>query len=190
MLWGEDIPTVVAVDDEGRSTEVTVIAGSLGSAVPLAPPPSSWASRPDADVAIWHLRFDAGAAWELPPARPGTARVLYVFEGDRLVVGDEAVSASTAAVVDASQPVPVRAGAEGPVEVLVLQGRPIGEPVAQQGPFVMNTEAELRQAFNDYRRTGFGGWPWPADDPHHGPDADRFARHADGRVEEPHPVSA
>jgi redox-sensitive bicupin YhaK (pirin superfamily) len=187
MLWGEDIPTVVAVDDEGRSTEITVVAGPLASAAPLAPPPSSWAARAEADVAIWHLRFEPGASWELPPARPGTARVLYVFEGPGLLVGGEAVGASTAAVVDASAPVVVRAGAEDAVEVLVLQGRPIGEPVAQQGPFVMNTDAELRQAFNDYRRTGFGGWPWPADDPHHGPDADRFARHADGREERPAP---
>ena len=188
MLWGEDIPTIVAVDDEGRSTEITVIAGPLAAAVPLAPPPSSWAARREADVAIWHLRFEPGATWELPPAAPGTARVLYVFEGSGLSIADEAVGASTAAVVDASAPVEVRAGAEDQVEVLVLQGRPIGEPVAQQGPFVMNTEAELRQAFNDYRRTGFGGWPWPADDPHHGPDADRFARHADGREERPAPT--
>ena len=72
----------------------------------------------------------------------------------------------------------------GGVDVLVLQARPIGEPVAMYGPFVMNDRAGIEQAFADYRQTGFGGWPWPDDDPTHGREQGRFARHADGRVEE------
>lgn len=69
-------------------------------------------------------------------------------------------------------------------ELLVLQARPIGEPVAQYGPFVMNTQAEIHQAFADYRRTEFGGWPWSANDPVHPRDKGRFAEHADGKLEE------
>jgi hypothetical protein len=47
----------------------------------------------------------------------------------------------------------------------------------------MNDRAGIEQTFEDYRHTGFGGWPWSADDPVHERDRPRFARHADGRVE-------
>lgn len=47
----------------------------------------------------------------------------------------------------------------------------------------MNTRSELERAFLDYRRTQFGGWPWPSDGPVHARAAGRFARHADGRRE-------
>ena len=107
-------------------------------------------------------------------------------------VGEHDLAASTGAVLRTDEPVTVAAGAGG-AEALVLQGRPIGEPVAQYGPFVMNDDAGIEQAFADYRETGFGGWPWPTDDPVHGRDAGRFARHADGRIEhadpEPTPVT-
>jgi redox-sensitive bicupin YhaK (pirin superfamily) len=181
MLWDGDIPRHAA-----DGVEVTVIAGSLDGVTPPAPPPSSWAARPASDLAIWHLRLGAGARWTLPPAGADTGRVLYVFEGDTLQVADVEVGNDTGVVLQPDVPVDLVAGAEE-VDALVLQGRPIGEPVAQYGPFVMNTQAEIEQAFDDYRRTGFGGWPWPDDAPTHGRRG-RFARHVDGRVEEVEPA--
>ena len=78
----------------------------------------------------------------------------------------------------------VRLENEGPpAEFLLLQGRPIGAPVFQMGPFVMNSAEELRQAVDDYRRTHFGGWPWSGPDPVHDRADGRFALHADGKVE-------
>ena len=55
----------------------------------------------------------------------------------------------------------------------------------QYGPFVMNTHDEIRQAFADYQRTRFGGWPWPSDEPVHAREEGRFARRADGKTERP-----
>jgi hypothetical protein len=188
MLWDHEIPRHVVTDARGRTTEVTVIAGGLAGLTPPSPPPHSWASRPDSDVALWHAVFEPGATWTVPPAQADdTVRVIYVFEGDGIDVAGpsgaaSAVGGSTGAVVDATQELAITA--DGHVELLVMQGRPIGEPVAQQGPFVMNTDAEVAQAFADYRRTQFGGWPWDRPDPTHGSSPDRFARHADGRVEQ------
>ena len=67
--------------------------------------------------------------------------------------------------------------------ILVLQGKPIGEPVIQYGPFVMNTKEEIQQAFQDYHQTQFGGWPWPSPDQVHDRTLGRFAKHADGSLE-------
>jgi hypothetical protein len=183
MLWQKEIPRHVFTDQAGRKTEVTTVAGELAGKAPPAPPPKSWASRPDTDVAIWTLRLEAGAQWSLPAAKhPEAIRVLYFFAGPSLKIGDRELTTHAAAVVRSDIDVLLEAGTDT-VEVLMLQGRPIGEPVAQHGPFVMNSRAELQQAFADYQRTQFGGWPWPADDPVHGRDAGRFAKHIDGRIE-------
>ncbi len=194
MLWDGDIPRHLAVDDTGRTTVVTVIAGALAGLTPPPPPPSSWASNPDNELAIWHLHLEPGARWELPATEhPDVVRTLYVFQGSPLGVGDHRIDVDTGAVLRTDQPVAITslgepghgtpASPDSATECLVLQARPIGEPVAQYGPFVMNTDDEIRQAFADYRRTEFGGWPWPVDDPVHPADQGRFARHADGRVE-------
>jgi quercetin 2,3-dioxygenase len=184
MFWDADIPRVVVGNGDAKTT-ITVIAGALDGVQPPTPPPNSWASRPEADVAIWHIVLGPSASWTLPPAQaPETVRTLYVFAGTPLRIGghDEEISVDTGVVVDAQVPVELRTG--GGTEVLMLQGRPIKEPVAQYGPFVMNTKAEIAQAFDDYERTQFGGWPWDEEDPVHARERGRFARHADGRLEE------
>ena len=182
MLWDAEIPRQFVGDPDHPEVEVTVIAGRLGDATPPSPPPASWASRDDADVAIWHIVMEPGTRWVLPAAAAiDTVRTLYVFEGDGLHLGGQRVGGATGVVVDAASDIELRS--DGPVEILMLQGRPLGEPVAQYGPFVMNTRAEIQQAFDDYQRTSFGGWPWDRDDPVHGLDDTRFARHADGRME-------
>jgi hypothetical protein len=183
MFWDKDIPRKRDADASGRKVEVTVIAGGLEDVQPLTPPPHSWGADPDADLAIWSIAMDEGATWTAPPARDArTVRTLHQFAGRGCSVAGRDIPGPAAVQVRPDQPVTI-AATNGPVEILLLQGRPIGEPVAQHGPFVMNTRAELEQAFADYRRTQFGGWPFPAPDPVFPRDAGRFAKHADGRIE-------
>jgi redox-sensitive bicupin YhaK (pirin superfamily) len=182
MLWREDIPTVVARDGAGKATTVTIAAGRLGDAAAPPPPPQSWAARPENDLAIWTIKMEPGATWTLPAARPGTNRTLYLFSGQGIRVSGFELAAGRGAAVKPDAEARLENGpAES--ELLLLQGRPINQPVAQYGPFVMNSRAQIQQAFVDYQRTQYGGWPWPSDDPVHGRDEGRFARYADGRVE-------
>ena len=183
MFWREDISHFQSVDADGRATEVACVAGSLGKAKGLPPPPDSWASQEDADVAIWTIKMQPGARWTLPAAvGQGTRRMLYFFKGGALAISGQGVPPSSAVELHAGVDAELVCG-DDITELLVLQGRPINEPVAQYGPFVMNTQAEIEQAFADYRKTEFGGWPWPASDPVHPREQRRFAKHADGKIE-------
>jgi redox-sensitive bicupin YhaK (pirin superfamily) len=178
MLWSRSIPKATF---EG-GVDVTTVAGRLGDLEPPSPPPDSWASREEADVAIWTIRMPSGTRWTLPAAAPGTTRTLYFFEGEKIRIGGRTFDERTGARVRADVEIPLENGdADG--ELLMLQGRPIAEPVAQWGPFVMNTPQEIQQAVVDFRRTEFGGWPWDRDDPVHPRERGRFAVHADGREE-------
>ena len=203
MFWAEDIPRRRHFDEAGHTTEIVCIAGRLGidpaaaaapiardapldplaPLAPLAPPPDSWAAQNESDLAIWTLKMMPGAGWTLPRALgKDTRRMLYFFEGASLQIGDQVIDHHAALELDATCDVQLTNGS-APSEFVLLQGRPIGEPVAQYGPFVMNSEDELRQTFADYQRTQFGSWPWPTPAPIHGSERRRFARHADGRQE-------
>jgi redox-sensitive bicupin YhaK (pirin superfamily) len=182
MLWNHAIPRRTERDAAGKTTELTIIAGKYGDATPPSPPPKSWGSDPESDLAIWTFKMEPGAKFTLPAARPGTNRTLYFFRGKTFSIGGRDVPLERAVELRAEVPAHLENGS-GETELLLLQGRPIGEPVVKHGPFVMNTREEIQQAFSDYRRTGFGGWPWQNHGPVHGAEGDRFARHADGRTE-------
>jgi quercetin 2,3-dioxygenase len=187
MMWRDQIPCYKFADEHQKETTVSVVAGNIGNAQsetkqPL-PPPDSWASEVDADVAIWTIKLQATARWTLPRASGDkTGRRLYFFKGSDCLIAGQKLAAHAVLELDASQSVDIVNGSSD-AEFLLLQGKPIAEPIAQHGPFVMNTSQEIRQAMLDYQRTGFGGWPWPDNSPVHGTEPVRFAKHPDGRVE-------
>ena len=183
MLWRELVPSITSRDAAGRSTEITVVAGALAGNVAPAPPPDSWASRRDSDVAIWTIRMAPQARFALPRSDARVNRSVYFFRGTEVRVAQRRLDAPARVILNAAADVELEAGPDG-AQMLLLHGRPIAEPVVQYGPFVMNTRAEIEQAMHDYRHTQFGGWPWPDDGPVHARERGRFAKHADGKVED------
>ncbi|MGA0805108.1 MAG: pirin family protein [Pseudohongiellaceae bacterium] len=183
MFWAADIPVLSSRDTEGGQTTVTVIAGSHGGITALQPPPDSWAAERANTVAIWLVELEPGARWQLPAVADGTNRMLYFYDGSSLVIDGHELVVQHGARVD-EQFMSLHNTSLVPARLLLLQGKPIREPVAQHGPFVMNSREQLIQAFSDYQRDHFGGWPWPRADQVHG-GRGRFARHADGREDEP-----
>ncbi|MDT8397739.1 MAG: pirin family protein [Pseudomonadales bacterium] len=182
MFWNENMPRYTSAD--GRVT-VDVIAGDLQGISALAPPPDSWAADPRHHLGIWLVRLAAGAEWEMPATVSGHNRSLYFFQGDTLTLAGKELSSGHSARLRPEHAVTLKNTGQQEARLLVLQGQPIGEPVAHYGPFVMNSREELQQAFIDYQRDQFGGWPWPRDDQVHPRESKRFARYDDGREEHP-----
>jgi hypothetical protein len=103
---------------------------------------------PVTEVLYLDVRLDADARFSHPVAETHNAFV-YVYEGSARVAG-EALATHSLAVLGAGDTVEIAAGEAGARFILVA-GRPLGEPVVQYGPFVMNSREEIEQAFADYR---------------------------------------
>jgi hypothetical protein len=182
MMWAEDIPLFEYRDENGKSVAINVIAGVLGNVTPPLPAPDSWAADPQNEIAVWTIKMDAGARWMLPTAGEKASRTLYFYSGSSLQMDGTKIGVSHSVQLKADKQVLIING-DTDSYLLMLQGNPINEPVVQYGPFVMNTQSEIQQAINDYRRTEFGGWPWPRPDQVHPRSKGRFAKYSDGREE-------
>jgi redox-sensitive bicupin YhaK (pirin superfamily) len=145
-----EIPSVT-LPGGGR---VKVIAGTLeldGNSTPGA------VQGPTTDPLYLDVELAAGGTFSHPVKR-GYNGFLYVYEGSVEVAGGEAartVEAQSAGVLSDGDEVVVNAGTQG-ARFLLLAGRPLGEPVVQYGPFVMNTRGEIEQAIADYQSGTFG----------------------------------
>ncbi len=179
MLWAEDIPVYSAKDDNEKLTDVIIIAGQIGGTQAPDPAPDSWAADPANEVGIWLIRMEAGAEWTIPAGSPEIHRSLYFYRGAECKIGGLDVEPYHSVELLPEEPVIVESGKEE-VYLLLLQGKPINEPVVQHGPFVMNSPGEIKQAFLDYRETQFGGWPWERHDNVHARERGRFAKFSDG----------
>lgn len=183
MLWEDMVPEVIAKDDKDRKTRVNVIAGNLNKINAPNPTPNSWAANPANGVKVLTIKLEPYAKWTLPAENiKDVNRTLYFYKGENIKIAGEEVLEYHLIQLNPEEDISIENGCKDGY-LLLLQGKPIKEPVAQYGPFVMNTEAEIQEAFSDYRKTQFGGWPWPNQEQVHERDKGRFANHADGTKE-------
>ncbi len=184
MLWSENIPHIKGITKEGAKTGIKVITGTFGAISYPCKATHSWAANPANEVVVCMIKMDPHAFVRLPTASVGTNRNLYFYHGDTIELDGITIHANQRITLDPTKKVLLQNG-DKQARLMLLQGRPIGEPVAKYGPFVMNTQAEINTAIKDFRSTQFGGWPWQKPDQVHENHLGRFARYPDGTEERP-----
>ena len=177
MLWNEDVPKLIT--DDTNKVVIKLIAGILGNKKALSPAPDSWAADPDNEVAIWILKMAPNAIYTFPNTSERTNRSLYFYQGKEINAEEYTIPVNHRIITEGSEELTITNG-DTEAHILLLQGKPIQEPVVQQGPFVTNSQAEMREVIQEFQHTQFGGWPWPSREHTHTPESGRFALYPNG----------
>ncbi len=178
MFWSEEIPSF----EPENGVNIEVLAGELLGRKSPTPPVNSWAADVSNYVGVYNIQMQANSTFIIPKTTEGINRTLYFYKGNQLYLGGQLIPDYHAIDVVSHKDLQLESGYEN-IKILVLQGRPINEPVVQHGPFVMNTREEIVEAFHEYQQTQFGGWPFERYDKVHDRNLGRFARYTDGREE-------
>jgi redox-sensitive bicupin YhaK (pirin superfamily) len=139
-----DLPKLVTAD----GVAVTVIAGASHGVTGAV-------TRAITEPLYLDIHLPAGTRFA-QPVPPGHNAFLYVYRGDVSVAGKRVPARRMAILASDAQADGVIIDADADAKVLLIAGRPLREPIAQYGPFVMNTEAEIYQALSDFRDGSLG----------------------------------
>lgn len=139
-LPGTTIPTVALPNDAGT---VRVIAGELSG--------TRGPAKTFTPINVWDVHLQGSTELPIPEGHHS----LVVVQSGSVHVNDTPVKAVELVTFERTGD-SIRLAAETPSRLLVLTGEPIGEPIAAQGPFVMNTQEEIVEAIRDYREGKMG----------------------------------
>lgn len=182
MLWAEEIPVIKHTNEKGKIATIRLIAGNYEEVKSLKPTLDSWAAKEENHVGIQLVELEPEAEFKIAAGSKTLNRNLYFYQGTGYITIDgEKIETSSRIKLSGEEEITVING-DKTSYVLLLEGEPINEPVVQYGPFVMNSQQEIQQAYDDYQKTQFGGWPWSDDEPVHTRETGRFARYPDGTV--------
>ena len=183
MIWEDEIP-------QWKTSGVftRLIYGQIDEYKQSVCPPNSWAADHQNQLQLVQYILDPGATLQLPSTNEPLNRALYQYKGSAEING-QAFEEGTGVFIEEHEKLTIINCFESPVYFILMQGKPIGEPVAKYGPFVMNTSQEIEQVIQNYRRTEFGGWPWPTAEHVHDAGRGRFAQYPDGYIKLPNQIS-
>ncbi|WP_422526807.1 pirin family protein [Serratia fonticola] len=145
-LLNQDIPVVPLADNAGQ---VRVIAGNYGG--------HAGPARTFSPINVWDMKLNAGHTTTLQ-VEEGHTLAVVMLHGAILVNGEQIVRETQMVLLDRAGDA-ITLEANGDVSLLVLSGEPIDEPIVGYGPFVMNNEVEIQQAFRDFNSGQFGAMP-------------------------------
>jgi len=180
MLWSEDIPKIESTDENGNKTEIDLIAGKLNGKQALSPNPDSWAADPKNNIQIWTIKLHPNAKFSIEGIDEDVTRTLYFYRGNSINIDDTEVKVKRLVHLNSKEDIHIKNSSETSY-LFFLQGKPINEPLVQYGPFVANSQEEIQEIMQDYRKTQFGGWPYKTNEPVHDKKMGRFANFADGK---------
>lgn len=188
MLWFEDIPVIKLENSIGKITTVKLIAGTEGNIKALEPTSHSYAKDPENHVGIKFVSMEPESEYSLKKISKSLNRAIYIYEGSKVNISGEEFGKSEYAFLNGNEIINLKNTGKDNIKFLLLEGEPIKEPVAMYGPFVMNNMDEIRQAYIDFGKTGFGGWTFNTDEVVHDKNAVRFSKFSNGITEYPNSI--
>lgn len=184
MIWKEQLPEGTFTQDNGAQYSVQVVLGAYSGVKGVGALKNSWGADPNHHMGAALVHLSPHATFTLPAVSDTMNRFVFAYKGDgSLQVDNQSMRINDFADLAGGEAITFTNG-DQEMHLLILEGEPINEPVAAYGPFVMNTQEELQEAFAEYRRTEFGGWPWGDTemDLVNPKDAGRFASYNFGKV--------
>ena len=162
MHWREELPVVVLDQNDPSNNYLKVLAGSYSQASAPTPSKVSYGHEETHYVNIWEGQLASGKKLTIPKFPENVPVQLFIRSGEVMVDGNKITSSSLFVYTSDKE---VQFEVTEALDFMVFTGKEIKEEVFAYGPFVMTTREEVVQAYNDFERTMFGGWPWPDGSP-------------------------
>lgn len=181
MLWNEDIPVMEFEDENKKVTSIRLIAGELNNIKAPRPAKDSYAAKKESKLSIQIIDMQPKAKYNIPFVSNTLNRSIYFIKGDKLKIEDEELLNNEYAFVTGDNIVLENTGTKK-AQILLLESEPIKGPIVAYGNYVMNSMDEIKEAYEDFNETEFGGWPFDVREIYHKPEDKRFEKHTDGTV--------